>query len=144
MELEQLKGLMEQIADQKERYEAAKKVAEEESKKFTSLKAELDKTLEAAELDKCSLPGRYNFSRTVGWSFQTPKTLEEKKALFNYLQEVGGEDFLLANQSVNSQTLNKLGKDFLEKAKEDGDIDWQMPGCSMTAYTRINITKARS
>lgn len=143
--LTDLKTLLEQVADQKEIYDEMKAKAEAESKKFTALKAELDRILEAHDMEKANLPGRYNFSRTVGWSFKTPKNPEDKVALFNHLKEIGGEDFLLANQSINSATLNKLGKAEHEKAVERGDIDWAgMPGCAMSAYTRINITKARS
>lgn len=60
-------------------------------------------------------------------SFITPKTMEDKKKLFGWMQEKG-EDFFYAYASVNSSSLNALAKQELERAKEEGDFDFEIPG----------------
>lgn len=55
----------------------------------------------------------------------TPKTVEEKKALFEFLGEQGT---FYEYASVNSNTLNSLYDAEFEKAKTRGDVDFKLPG----------------
>ncbi len=61
------------------------------------------------------------------YSVLTPKTVEQKKAFFLWLKEKG-EDVYWQYTSVNSNSLNALYKEELEIAKENGDLQFSLPG----------------
>jgi len=71
---------------------------------------------------------------TVRTSVKTPKTLEEKAALFAYLKEIGMYDELV---SVNSTTLNSLYKSKLEEAQAQGQDDFVLPGVGEPSISQI-------
>jgi hypothetical protein len=58
-------------------------------------------------------------------TYKTPKTLEEKEALFNWLKEKG---IFMETVSVVSQTLNALAKREKEASEERGEVFFQIPG----------------
>ena len=63
--------------------------------------------------------------RSERWSWKTPKSDEDKQAFYGYLKSKGLFDTMI---SVNSQTLNSFAKKELELAKEEGDLDFKLPG----------------
>lgn len=73
---------------------------------------------------------------SVGYrtSVRTPKTPEDRKALFDYLQKIGVYDQMI---TVNSQTLNSFYKEELEKAKEAGADDFEIPGLNEVTIAPI-------
>lgn len=74
-------------------------------------------------------------------SAKTPKTPEDKAALFAYLKEINRYDDMV---SVNSQTLNSFYKEQLELAKERGEDDIQIPGITeVTVLPRLSVTRPK-
>lgn len=61
-------------------------------------------------------------------SVKTPKTVEEKELLFDYIKTEHGEDVLKDYLSINSARLNSFFNEQAELAAERGDADFQLPG----------------
>lgn len=91
---------------------------------FKSVKESIRRTLELSGIDNVRANGFLFFTKTKS-SVQTPKTAEDKKKLFDYLESQG---LFLEIASVNSQTLNSLYKNLSEKAAEEGNLDFTLPG----------------
>ncbi len=67
-------------------------------------------------------------SRTSRTSVKIPQTPEDKEKLFAWIKEQWGDEGFYAHVSVNSQTLNALYNREYEKAREDGNMDFSIPG----------------
>lgn len=65
-------------------------------------------------------------------SFTTPKTNEQKIALFNYIKSKHGPDVLMGLTSINSMTLNSWAKKEIES-----DPTLQIPGLESPTSTEI-------
>jgi hypothetical protein len=82
----------------------------------------------------------YLFFKEEKSSVVTPKTIEEKQALFDYLQEKG---LFLEMASVNSQTLNALYKYLAAQAAEEGILEFKLPGVpEPTTYTNLKLRRS--
>jgi len=107
----------------------AKKDAEglfEQSKAEYKAKADaIQEALEEAEMQQHKVPGVALVSLRSRLSVQTPKTNEEKEALFGWLRDKG---IFLDKVSINSRTLNSLYQAEYEAQLESGVADWRMPG----------------
>lgn len=99
----------------------AKKVITEE---LESEEASMIEALNALEMTSHKGPaGGVSISHRT--SVKTPKTLEAKNKLFDYLRAKGLFDTMV---SVNSQTLNSFYKAEMEQAIEAGNSEFQIPG----------------
>lgn len=90
--------------------------------------------LEAKILDELTRLDKQSYKSNCGtvvrqnrYSVQTPKTIEDKAALFSWLKD-RGEEVYYQYVGVNSQQLNALYKQELEIAKEEGNLDFALPG----------------
>lgn len=100
----------------------------------------LQSTLELLEIRSMSAQG-YQFKIESKASVKTPKTVEEKQALFQYLESIGlaWEIF-----SVNSQTLNRTYKDLAEQAALEGNLDFRLPGVEQPKiYSDLKVKKEK-
>lgn len=96
-------------------------------------------TLNALEIDSVKGHG-FMFYKTQESSVKTPKTLEDKRALFDFLREKGIFDEMV---SVNSQTLNSLYKNLAQEALEQGVLEFNMPGIAEpTNFTKLKMRKS--
>ena len=91
---------------------------------YETLCFDVVKLLEAAEIDSVKMFG-FTFYVEERESVTTPKTLEDKKELFEYLKEQGLFEELVG---VNSQTLNSFYKTQAKAALEEGILDFKLPG----------------
>lgn len=76
----------------------------------------------------------------------TPKTIEDKKAFFKYLEDTFGTVFLYDKLSVHSASLNKIYNDALEAKKDNGeDISlFSIPGLQPPqVHTSLNFRKEK-
>jgi hypothetical protein len=104
------------------------KSLEEETKRLNALKSDLvGKILFVMEkTDKTSYQvGGAKLVRSQRATVPTPKTKEDKEALFNWLTE---RDLFWHYAGVNSQALNALYKAEREAAVEAQNLDFVMPG----------------
>lgn len=126
---------MKEFTDQVKRFwEFKLAIAEEESVlkekkgKLENMKRDLLKGLEAAELQNYKVPGFCTINKVKEFSVSTPKELEEKIALYEYIQAKKGQDVLENMRSINSRTLNSFYKEEFDVAVEEGNYDWNLPG----------------
>lgn len=105
---------------------------------YARLCATILKTLELMDIDSIRAHG-YLFFKEVKSSVTTPKTLEEKKEFFDFLESRG---IFLEMVSINSQTLNSLYKSLADEAAKEGVLDFKMPGIpEPTTYTNLKLRR---
>lgn len=74
-------------------------------------------------------------------SVTVPKTIEDKKALFAWLEK---RDMFYEFVNVNSQTLNRLYNEEMEAALQRGELEVKIDGIAPPKpYQKIRIVKAR-
>lgn len=98
------------------------------------------RTMELLELTKVNAHGFTFYTHTES-SVTTPKTPEEKKALFDWLQKEG---IFYEFASINSQSLNKLYRDKAEEAEKMGVLDYRIPGIGEpTTYVDLRMRRGK-
>lgn len=70
-------------------------------------------------------------------SYKTPKTMEQKQELKGYM----GKDKWEAMTSINSRTLNSWANAEFEKAVEEGNHNFKIPGLEDPTMTRKVMTR---
>lgn len=110
---------------------------EDEAKKSRAILNDL-KLLMLATLKEAGLEGFKSSAGTLSishrTSVKTPKTVEEKDLLFNYLRE---KNLFMEMVSVNSMTLNSFYKSELDDAIARGDSEWHLPGVGEAEISEI-------
>lgn len=122
--IEKVKNLWQQ----KKAVDDLKEQTEEANKVLTGMKLDIVKALEAMELDKQHVPGCGTVYRQKNFSVKVPKDPQSKQLLFSWIASKKGQDVLDNMISVNSMTLNSFYKSELEAAKEEGNVDFKVPG----------------
>lgn len=106
---------------------------------YQKLSGAMLRALELMDVESIRAHG-YLFYKETKTSVPVPKTLEDKQALFDYLQERG---IFLESVSVHSQTLNSLYRTYAEEAAEKGVLDFRMPGVGEpTSFVNLKLRKA--
>jgi len=100
----------------------------EASKTVEGLKLDVMKMMEALEIEKQHVPECGTVYRQKEFSVQVPKTPGDKEALFNWIAVNKGKDVLDNMLSIHSQSLNSFYKSEFEIAKEEGNVDFSIPG----------------
>lgn len=108
------------------------------SGQYDTVTAQILRTLELMEIDSIKAHG-FLFYTERKTSVTTPKTMEDKQLLFQFLRERGVFDELV---SVNSQTLNSFYKDCAEQALKEGVLEFIMPGVGRpNEYVSLKLRK---
>lgn len=106
------------------KYEEIKKQASEALKVAEEQESKLIELLRLAGKSKYYIEGLGTYSFTSKMSVQTPKSVEDKKALAKWLEKQGGKVYFWENFSINSQTLQALYKrsheEFVAKCEQEG------------------------
>jgi hypothetical protein len=123
-------------------YEGAKAISNDLHAHMESAKFELIKLLQAAGKTKYEAEGVGKITLVEKLSVTTPKTLEDKAALFGWLKVKFGEDYL-AYLSINHQTLNSLYNQELKEVAELG-AEFNVPGLEpATTNTELRFSKTK-
>jgi len=123
-------------------YKLADEIAEMERVTLKPMKERLDnldsQILEhLTKLDMTSFKSKHGtVVRSNRYSVQTPKSIQEKKEFFEWLNSKGDEVYW-SYTSVNSQSLNALYKAELEVAKSEGNLEFKIPGIGEPTATPI-------
>lgn len=142
---EMLDQMVKDMRSKRDVYEAAKAKATELYKSFEESEGQLLEALTKAGKRKYHVDGVglvYFIEKLV---VTTPKTLEAKRAFYDYLREAYGETFLLDKQSISHQSLQKIYNDAYNEAKDNGSADtFSIPGLDApTAKVSIGFRKER-
>ena len=126
--LKEFTELTQSIWVQKAVVENIKDRLADEQKKLSELQNKALNKLEAAEVDKFSVPGMGTIYKQKNFSVKVPKDPTDKQNLFKYIESNKGDDVLFNMLSINSRTLNSFYKEERTSAVERGDIEWSIPG----------------
>lgn len=139
--IEGFESLCKTVADQREKCDVASAALKEENKKLEKLEMKVLSYLK--DMNRTNYPSAYG---TVGimrrTSVTTPKTPEDKAALFEYLRAKGLYESMVG---VNSQTLNSFYRQELEIAEAEGRVaDFRIPGLGEpTISETVTFRKAK-
>lgn len=122
-------------------YLGKKKEQENAYSELKQMQGEVIAILEAQGLDSFKT-SKCGFSYHYKESFQTPKTLEEKKKLADYIKEKYGEEIFWEKFGINSKTLQSFAKAELQEAEDNDDFDFELPGCVRTTTDPIASLRA--
>ena len=88
------------------------------------------------------LPGLGTITVVVRRSVKMPKDTENKRKVFNYIQNRKGLDVLEDYLTIHSTRLNTFWKEEFEIAKQDGNVDWILDGIGEPEkYETISMKK---
>jgi hypothetical protein len=136
--IETLKAMVKEMRELYETYREAKELASAAHEDYKRKETQVITTLESSGLKNFNIPGLGTASLRKTYKVTCPKTLEEKRALYSYIEEVHGKDFLDSFSSINSKSLNKFFNDEAKAAEEEG-IKLKIPGLEEpTEYVSIN------
>lgn len=128
VDLQKMDALITEMREKKEAHEEAKKKATDIYKEYAALEHKVIAALKAAGKKSYKVDGLGTFSIVHKQVVTTPKTLDEKRQLFDYIREKYGDDVLDTLRSVNHQSLNSFYNQEAEKA-EDPSL-FEIPGIS--------------
>lgn len=95
-------------------YEEKSKISKEASAALDAAEAELLDKLKEVGKTKYHVDGIGSVSKVSRISFKTPKSPDDKKKLFAYIDEKYGPEVLMGMLSINSQSLNSFFKEASE------------------------------
>jgi hypothetical protein len=130
----ELDTLLVNIVAARKAHDEAKEKASEAYEVRQRLEKELTEKLIAAGKAQWRVDGVGLASIVDSTSVQTPKTAEERKALFEYIKTTYGEEAAFTKFSINAQTLNGFYKAELEAA-QDASL-FSLPGVGEPVSTK--------
>jgi effector-binding domain-containing protein len=108
------------------------------NERYDAMSIEILKYLELADIENIKAHG-YLFYKQTKTSVAVPKTIDEKKELFKFLED---KNIFYETVSVNCQTLNSLYKTYAEEALQGGILELQMPGVGAPkSFTTLKIRR---
>jgi hypothetical protein len=132
MELAEISALADKIAEIRSKLDKLESETSLLNKEKYEAEVELISSLEASGLD--SFKGSQgNYSVINRMSVKVPASPEEKAEFFNWLREKG---LFEAYATVNSQSLNKLYRESIEEAAEQGVADFKIPGIGEPNFSK--------
>lgn len=108
-----------------------KRIETDMVKPLKSELSEIDGKITAAldDMEVKTFKSKYgSVTKNVRYSYKVPKDLESKQKLFKWLHEKYGSTAYWEKINIPSQSLNAIAKEQIEIAKEEGDIDFSIPG----------------
>lgn len=133
MDLSQFDNLCEEIFQQRARIAKLEEELDPEKKRLDELERKMLLIMEETDRDKIHVKGHGTLYIMNRFTVQTPKSLEDKRALFHYLSDKGIFDEMV---SVNSQTLNSFYKTEMEQAIAEGNVDFKIPGVGDPVHSK--------
>lgn len=147
--VEELDQLCKNYKEARELYDEAKKKSTDLNSIAEGHKAKLIEALELSGKRKYVVDGLGTFSFKDSMSVVTPKTIEAKQTLWNFLLEKYGEEVVWDKFSINSRTLNSFYNAELEIFNEKamrGEVtgDFHLPGVDApTAHRDLSFRKEK-
>lgn len=110
-----------------DKYEEAKAESDRLFKVQEAMENKLIEAMELAGKTKYIVEGQGTYYFTNRLTVPTPKSNAEKTALFNYIKQKHGPDFLMTVTSINHQTLQSFYKSEFE-ANAEKNPAFKIPG----------------
>lgn len=122
-----LDNLVREMKAAEAEYEEAKKASTEKLRKYEEIEKKVMDTLVACGKSKWIVDGLGTAYLINKFVTKTPKTNEDKKALFDYINNKYGSDTLISKLSINHQTLNSFCNEERELLAKEGKLA-KIPG----------------
>lgn len=141
--VEQLDALMREMHEKRAAYDAAKEASTALYKVFDDAERRLITALTQAGKRKYFAEGIGTVYFSEKLVVPTPKTIEQKVLLFDYIRKEFGDKYLLEKQSIHHQTLQSLYNESFKEAVENGKGEgFHIPGLEQpTAQISLNFRK---
>jgi len=139
--VEELTNKIDTCLELKEEYGGLSRKAKDAHSELKKAQGEIIAILEDMGRDSFDT-NRVKFSYRHSESFKTPKDIEAKQALAEYIKEKHGEEYFWNLFSVNSRSLQGFAKTELEAAEDDNDYNFELPGCERTTSDPIAYMRA--
>ena len=104
----------------RDEYDLAKSVSSEKNAIVDELEGKLITLMGMAKKNTYEVDGVARITVVTKSQVTTPKTIDEKQALFSWIENRMGREALIAYQSINYATLNSLYNQEMNKALESG------------------------
>ena len=143
VDLGQLDQLVIKMVEARAEYEKRKEALKPFSQAMDDAENAVLAALQAAKKSKYFVDGVGSVVKIAKLSYKVPKTIDEKKAVFDYIQETYGETFLLAEVSIHSTRFNAWARKEMEARSKDPMF--KIPGVDAPVSTEeIRFTKAKA
>ncbi len=127
--VEAMRALVQRLTDLREVKEKVEEELKEINADLSALKTKILQALQATGQDKFVAKGLGTVSIKRTDSVTTPKTVEERQALWQYIQDKYGPDAAWAKFNINSQSLNSFFKEEREAIQDALDKSlFKLPG----------------
>lgn len=113
-----LDALLQRVLDARKEYDDKKEISTQAYHRKTALEMEFLEELKKAGKDKWNIPGLGTASCVHKLNVTTAKTIEAKRALFEYVMNNYGEDVAFDKFSMHSKTLISFYNEELAKATD--------------------------
>lgn len=134
LDMSEMDNLITSMRNARIDYDDAKAISNEKHKAYKDLELEVIKALSDAGKSSYKLDGVGTFSVIDKLTVTTPKTVEEKAELFNWIDSQHGRDTLTTMLSINHQTLNSFYKESFESS--DDKAMFSIPGLNEPTVTK--------
>jgi DNA repair photolyase len=112
--LEEMDELIQQYRKARDEYDEAKRISGEKHAVSEELKQQVINALKSNNRTKYEVEGVGLVYISTKETYETPKTAEQKQALYDYIKGKYGEAVLIAMQGINHQTLNSWANKEIE------------------------------
>lgn len=135
--VEAMDQMIQELRHAKESYEELQAKADEVKEVYTKQRSKIIDALTTLKRRDYSVDGAGHVYISQKEVYNTPKTNQDKTALFNYIKEKYGPDALMSLVSINSQTLTS----WANKETETGEV-MSIPGLDQpTMVETLNFRK---
>lgn len=139
--LAQMDEAVAEVRKLRKEYEEKKALVSEVNSRLEEAEGKIIKMLEASGKTKYEAEGVGLVSVSIRESYKTPKTVEDKTKLFNWIKETHGPEALMGLVSINSQTLNSFAKKEIENNPGLNIPGLEVPSVSTVLSFRDKSTK---
>lgn len=123
-------------------YDHKKEDSDQAYKNYEEKESLLVKALLAAGLKEFSAPGQKRVSVTTELVPQTPKTVEDKDAFYEFVKKEYGHEYLANIQSINANTVKSIYNKAAKEMQAQGIALPKIPGITqVTEFTKLNRGK---
>lgn len=139
---DEMNRLINEVFAARKDYDYKKEASDEAYHNFEEKEQLVIKALIAAGLKKYSAPGQPSVSVTSELVPQTPKTIEDKRAFYAYLEKTLGSDYVESILSINANTVKSIYNKIQKEQQANGIAVATVPGITqVTEYTKLNRGK---
>jgi hypothetical protein len=122
-----------------ETYQASLELKKSEDK-YNKLKSELSKLMESAEIDTIDGDNCKAYCAPKS-SVSLPKSISQKKQVFDYISKKYGEEVLAEMLTINPRSFNSWFNEEANAALSEGELDFNLADIKPFTYFSVSFRK---